>query len=126
MVRGLQRTLQGSPHFLSIEAGVVPENALGPLRKFEPDCVILVDAADFGGEPGALRWISGNEIEGFSFSGHTLPLGMISHYLGKELGCPVWLIGMQPGSLEFGEPLTEPMQRAVDELVEQLSILFQE
>jgi len=120
VVRGLKRTLHNSPHFLSIESGVVPENAIGPLRKFQPDAVILVDAADFGGDPGSIRWVENAEIDGFSASSHTLPLGMISHYLTGELDCPVWLIGIQPASLEFAEPLTGMVQHAVDELVAQL------
>ncbi|MRR31300.1 hydrogenase 3 maturation endopeptidase HyCI, partial [bacterium] len=123
VVRGLLRTLKDSPHCLCIEGGVVPENALGPLRKFDPDWVILVDAADFEATPGSIRLVDQAEIDGFSFSSHTLPLGMICTYLGKELGCPVWLLGLQPVSLEFGEPLTDPVQRAVDEIIVKLAKL---
>ena len=125
VVRGLNRTLQSSPHFLSIEAGVVPENALGPLRKFRPDVVILIDAADFGEEPGVIRWVENTQIDGFSASSHTLPLGMISSYISGELACPIWLIGVQPASLEFAEPLTESVQRSVDNLITELTRLFE-
>lgn len=123
VVRGLLRTLKDSPHCCCIEGGVVPENALGPLRKFEPDWVILVDAADFDESSGEIRLIDQAEIDGFSFSSHTLPLGMICTYLGQELDCPVWLLGLQPASLEFGEPLTETVQRSVDEIIVKLAKL---
>ncbi len=126
MVRGLQRTLENSPHFLCLEAGVVPDNALGPLRKFRPDLVLLVDAADFGLEPGTIRLVENSAIAGFSASSHTLPLGMIAGHLSSELDCPVWIIGVQPAALEFAEPLTDSMQRAVDELVNEIPKLNQE
>jgi hydrogenase 3 maturation protease len=123
VVRGLLRTLKDSPHLLCIEGGVVPENALGPLRKFAPDWVILVDAADFGATPGRIRLINAADVDGFSFSSHTLPLGMICTYLGQELSCPVWLLGLQPAVLEFGEPLTDAVQESVDEIIAKLAKL---
>jgi len=124
VVRGLLRTLKDSPHLFCIEGGVVPENALGPLRKFEPDWVILVDAADFEATSGSIRLVDTADIDGFSFSSHTLPLGMICTYLGQELGCPVWLLGLQPASLEFGDPLTDEVRHSVDEIIVKLTRLM--
>lgn len=126
VVRELGRTLKDLPHVLCVEGGVAPENALGPLRKFQPECVLLVDAADFGFDPGGIRLIENAEVGGFSFSSHTFPLGMICNYMSQELNCPVWLLGIQPASLEFGEPLTPALQHSVAEIVLGLSKLFAE
>lgn len=121
VIRGLAPMLKGEPHILCLESGVNPENALGPLRKFEPDLVVMVDAADFGEAAGSIRFIDSREVDGISFSTHSLPLNLITAYLGSELDCPVWLLGIQPESLEFAAPLTIEVQNAVDEIIVELS-----
>lgn len=104
-------------HIFTVEAGTMPESSSGPLRKFKPDWVVLVDAADFNGEPGEIRWLDSSSIGGFSASTHSLPLSVIGSYLQEQLQCEVALLGIQPESLEFAEPLTKRVQSAVDELV---------
>lgn len=113
--------LKDEPHVFCLESGVNPENALGPLRAFKPDTVVIVDAADLGEKAGRIRFIESGEVGGISFSTHSLPLNLISVYLGKELDCPIWLLGIQPESLEFAAPLTIEVQLAVDELIVELS-----
>lgn len=113
--------LKDEPHVLCLESGVNPENALGPLRKFKPDLVVMVDAAEFGEAAGSIRLIDSREVDGISFSTHSMPLNMITAYLGAELNCPVWLLGIQPESLEFAAPLTIEVQNAVDEIIVELS-----
>jgi hydrogenase 3 maturation protease len=124
-IRGLAPILMDEPHFLCLESGVNPENALGPLRKFHPDLVVMVDAADFGESAGNIRFIKNAEVGGISFSTHSLPMNLISEYLGRELDCPVWLLGIQPASLEFAAPLTIKVRRAVDSLVLEISRIIQ-
>ena len=118
VARGLQELPQAWPHFAVIDAGTMPESSAGSLRKFKPDLVILVDAADFGGSPGEIRWLDSASIGGFSASTHSFPLSMIAGYLQQELNCEVALLGIQPAALEFAAPLTEKVQDAVDEIVD--------
>lgn len=119
-VRSLASKLKDQPQFLCLESGVNPENAIGPLRKFNPHLVVLIDAADFGTPAGNVRFIENVEIGGISFSTHSLPMNFISDYLSQELGCPVWLLGIQPESLEFDAPLTIGVSQAVDQMVSEL------
>src|SRR5436190_753858 len=44
-------------HLLIIEAGHAPENTTGELRRFAPDLVLIVDAAEMGETPGTIKWI---------------------------------------------------------------------
>ena len=103
-----------------VNAGSAPENLTGVLRRFEPDWVLLIDAADMGEEPGTLRWVDWSETNGISASSHTLPLSMLSRYLVEELKCEVALLGIQPRALSFGGPLSGPVQHAVDLLVSEI------
>jgi len=103
--------------FLSINAGNLPENASSVLRRFQPDLVILVDAADFDGEPGEIRWLEAEQIGGMSASTHTLPLSILGRYIETELDCKVEYLGIQPEQLKFDSELSPSVIQAVDEIV---------
>jgi hydrogenase maturation protease HycI len=107
------------------DAGPAPENYAGPLRCFEPDLVLLVDAAQLGATPGTVRYLAWQETCGLSASTHTLPPYVIAHYLSAALGCEVALIGIQPADTSFGAPLSPPVSRAVAAVVQALADLLQ-
>lgn len=110
------RGLAGNDDLLVIEAGPAPENHSYRLRRFQPDRVILIDAVQMDLAPGAIRLIDLNAIDGFSASTHTTPLTLFAHYLANELGCEILLIGIQPGDLTLGAPLTPEVKAAVRKL----------
>jgi hydrogenase 3 maturation protease len=119
---GLLRPLAaGKEHLLVIEAGPAPENFTGPLRRFQPDLVLLVDAAQMDGRPGAIGWLDLQSIGGISASSHTLPLHILVSYLVSELGCQVALIGIQPEQTFADEPLTASVQAAARLVVQALT-----
>ena len=66
---------------LILEGGPAPENRTGELRRFAPDLVLIVDAAEMGEPSGAVLWISEDDVDGMSASTHSLPLSMLVHYL---------------------------------------------
>jgi hydrogenase maturation protease HycI len=100
-------------HFLPINAGAIPENASGVLRRFQPDWVIFVDAADFSDTPGEIQWLEADAIGGMSASSHTLPLPVLGSFLASELGCEVSYLGIQPQQLQFDSSLSAPVSKAV-------------
>ena len=109
---------------LVVEGGPVPENITGLLRRFKPDLVLLVDAADLGAEPGAVRWLTTDVIEGLSATTHTMPLSMLARYLQHELDCSVCLVGIQPAQNDIGQPLSDPVEKAVIAVSEGLRAVF--
>jgi hydrogenase maturation protease HycI len=112
------------PPLLIIDAGVAPENFTGTLRRFDPDLVLLIDAAQMNEVPGTIRWIDWQETSGLSASTHTLPPYLLVQYLVSELNCTVALIGIQPQDNEFGAPLSLEVQQAVDEITRTLETKF--
>ncbi len=108
------------PEFLVIDAGLSPEAYAGPLRRFQPDLVILVDAAELGEAPGTVRWLDWPRVEGMSASTHTLPLSIFAQYLVKELGCQVALAGIQPKQLNFDQGVSKEIMRAVNRVVKEI------
>lgn len=123
-VRGIRQPvgrIANPAYFLVIEGGTAPENLTGTLRRFKPDIVLFVDAADMGEQPGAVRRVGMDEIDGMSASTHSLPLSMFARYLAAELGCEVELLGIQPASTVMGEKVSAPVLEAVATVAEGLS-----
>jgi len=107
-------------HLLIVEAGHAPENRAGELRKFAPDLVLFIDAAEMGEQPGTVQWIPEESIDGMSASTHSLPLSMLSRYLTLELNCKVILLGIQPASNDVGETVSMEVLEAINEVVKGL------
>jgi hydrogenase 3 maturation protease len=125
VARALQSTAGADhdPPLLIIDAGAAPENFTGPLRRFDPDLVLLIDAAQMNEAPGSIRWIDWRDTSGLSASTHTLPPYLLAQYLISELDCDVAMIGIQAADTSIGAPLSPPVQSAVDEIVEIYQIL---
>lgn len=121
VVRALRGSLSGRETVLLIDAGAVPENFTGSLRRFAPGLVLLVDAADMGTKPGEIAFVHWQDAEGFSASTHTLPISVFGEYLSNEFGCEVMLLGIQPAHLDFDRPLSAPVRAAVNVVAEELT-----
>jgi hydrogenase 3 maturation protease len=106
-------------HILIIEAGQAPENTTAELRKFAPDLVLIIDAAEMGQQPGTIQWIPEEAIDGMSASTHSLPLSMLARYLTLDLNCTVNLLGIQPGSNEVGGEISVEVLHAIQEIVDE-------
>jgi|AGTN01.1.fsa_nt_gi hydrogenase maturation protease HycI len=90
-----------------------PENYTGAIKDFAPDHILIIDAADFGEEPGSVFVIPPDVISGVSFSTHMLPLKIMTDYLLRETGCGITVVGIQPADLSFGAAMTAPVHKAV-------------
>ena len=102
---------------LVVDAGLAPEGCSGLVRRFGPDLVLFVDAAEAGGAPGTVRVLDRRSMGGVGGSTHTLPLSLLAGYLSEELGCRVALVGIQPSDTALGDPLSPPVGHAVQAVV---------
>ncbi len=123
VARGLTPILASRDGFLVVDAGPAPENFTGHLRRFKPDLVLLVDAAQMQETPGTIRWLDWRETSGVSASTHTLPPYVLSEYLVSELGCQVALLGIQALDTSLGAPLSTPVKQAVESIVQNIAAL---
>jgi hydrogenase 3 maturation protease len=108
-------------NWLVIDAGPVPESFTGPLRRFQPDLVLFVDAAEMGEPVGTAAWLEWQATDGLSASTHSLPPTVLAKYLIHELACQVAMIGIQPQQLELGKSLSPAVQKTVTEVAGGLS-----
>ncbi len=121
----LQKELGGYEDILVINAGIVPENFAGVLKRFNPRIVVMLDAAYMDKLPGEICLIDWHNVSGNSLSTHMLPLNITADFLMRELDCEVILIGVQPRWTAFGSYLSPEVRNAVAEIVSNFNGLLQ-
>ena len=102
------------------DAGETPENFVGPIRRAEPDTVIVVDAADFGGEPGEIRIVAAADVRGLTLGTHALPLGLFMEAVAEETGADVHLVAIQAEGTELGGVVSPAVAEAIERVVAEL------
>jgi hydrogenase 3 maturation protease len=113
--RKLSSPLSGE--ITAIDAGTAPESYTSIVRRQRPDLLILVDAADMGLPPGAVRIVTTDRISTVSFSTHHMPLSMFMSYVNEFCG-KVLLVGVQPERTETGSSISKAVRKSVSKLAE--------
>lgn len=108
------------PKLLLVIGGTVPENFTSKVKDFKPTNILIIDAVDFGEEPGTISLVDSDKIVGQKISSHRLPLSMLIEYLEGETAAKIDLIGIQPARTGLGETMSKPVKEAVNELVRRL------
>jgi hydrogenase 3 maturation protease len=98
-------------------AGTVPESMTGPIRRFRPDHVLFLDAAEMGSPPGTVAIVEPEGIHATLFSTHVLPLSLVMEFLEKDAHTRVTLIGIEPDTASTAEKPTAGEQEGLDRLV---------
>jgi len=106
-----------------IEGGVAPENFTGVVKRFDPTLVVLVDAIEFGGDPGDAEVIDPDALRSGSVSSHTPTPSMLLTYVERETSATAVLLGIQPATIDAGEPPSPAVETAVEETVAALERL---
>ncbi|MEM3342446.1 MAG: hydrogenase 3 maturation endopeptidase HyCI [Thermoplasmata archaeon] len=96
-----------------VNSGTAPENITGALRRFSPEVIIFVDAAEIGMAPGSIGIFPPESLGNSPLSTHTLPLKIIIEYLKTELHAKYYIIGIQPHSTEPAAEISAEVTDAV-------------
>ena len=108
----------------AFDGGASPENFTGPVGRARPDTVILVDAADFGGEPGEVRTIDPGEAASGLPGPHAVSLGTFAAALSEETGATVRVVAVQAVASGLGDAMSPEVVAAVERLVGELGELL--
>jgi len=112
--------LSNIPTLSVLLGGTAPENLTGEIKKSRPSHLLIVDAADMKAEPGTVKLLTPEEIGGFSFSTHALPLKVMVDFILADCPCAVMIIAVQPANVHFGAPVHPAVKAAVDSVVDAL------
>jgi len=109
-----------------INAETVPEAFTGKVEKYMPTHVMLIDAANFRGQVGEARLITGAQIGGQALSTHSLPLTLFISYIEKSIDVPVILLGIQPKTIDFDMPMSREIEEAAVSIADTLIQILSE
>jgi hydrogenase 3 maturation protease len=107
-----------------VDAGTVPENYIGPILETSPDVLLIVDAVDFGGEPGQIRVCTPDEIHRFASCTHALSFHLSIDLIRREKKLDICVIGVQAENTRLGDGISPPAREAVETLTDTLTELF--
>jgi len=107
-----------SSDYLLINAGAVPENCTGILRRHSPNLVLFVDAAQLNAKPGEIHLKHFTQMESDSIATHSIPFDTLCQYIVNEIGCDIWILGIQPARNDFLATPSAQAKHAVRAIVE--------
>lgn len=85
------------------------------------DRVLLIDAVKAGGQPGDIYLLDAEDVceDGPATSIHTLGVRSLARLMPAPHRCPpMTVLGVEPGSLEYGMDLSAPVQAALPKVIE--------
>ncbi len=103
-------------HILVLDAESSPENITGVVRRFAPDLIIIIDAAQMDKEPGEIMVLDLESISGCGISSHSFPLTLFAAFIQDEIKCDFVIVGIQPLSVSFGGEISVPVRQSIEDL----------
>jgi len=118
--------LPACPGLTCFDAGMAPENWLGPIARATPATILVLDAADLRQPPGTLRLLrpDASDADTIGISTHGLPLGVFLRLAQDRCAAPAWLLAAQPARLSLGEEMSNPMTAAVRRAAQAIAQAF--
>ncbi|MFH1542678.1 MAG: hydrogenase 3 maturation endopeptidase HyCI [bacterium] len=94
-----------------------PENIIEPAIARKPKSVLIIDAADFGGQVGEALLVKSENIPDTTLSTHTFPLKVIAKMIETDAQAEVKFLGVQPRSVELGETMSVEVKMVAEEII---------
>jgi hydrogenase 3 maturation protease len=95
---------------LAVEMGI--ENHIGKINKLAPDVLVIIDACDFGREPGYTGMARASDIMGMTTNTHNISLAKLSELFNM----PVYILGIQPADISFGEGMDAKVSETAERI----------
>jgi hydrogenase maturation protease HycI len=105
--------LAGKVPALLVDGGEAPESYWGTIAAYRPEAVLVVDAVDWGGEPGSVAIMEEVEEQAPALSTHRIPLNLLLNLLRTQAEADVFALGIQPKVLAFQGGMSAEVQKTV-------------
>ncbi len=100
---------------LTVETSI--ENYIGKINTLNPDILILIDCMELKSDPGTFKLVELNQIEDITFNTHNISLNRLSDFFKM----PVYVLGIQPEKIEFGENISYLVRNIADKIINQIN-----
>jgi hydrogenase 3 maturation protease len=111
-----------STKILIVEGSIAPENMIAPIRRFGPDWIWLMDAAEFSQQAGSVQLLPLDQILGTDAFTHSTPAPLLIKFLQEETGARIFLFGIQFLAMEPFTEVTRSVQTAVARMAANLIV----
>jgi hydrogenase 3 maturation protease len=101
-----------------IDAENAPENYTGKIKEISPELLLIIDAVDFGSYPGDFRIFEINEIKDTTVSTHNFSISLLKKFIKVD---EIYLLGIQPENISFGENLSERVKKSVEKIIKKFN-----
>lgn len=108
--------LMGNIEAICIDAGSAPENYAGKITKEEPDTILIIDTVHLGKRAGEYEILEKEDIIKSGFTTHDISPNMFIEYLEKETGADIYMLGVQPQNVSFGEEMSDSVKKTLEEV----------
>ncbi|MFH1208377.1 MAG: hydrogenase maturation peptidase HycI [Candidatus Omnitrophota bacterium] len=108
--------LQNKTTAVCIDAGSAPESYIGKIIKKNPDTILIVDIVHLELQAGEFRVLEKSEILKSGFTTHDLSPRMFMDHLEQGIKAKVFMLGVQPQSIQFGDEMSEPVKKTAEQL----------
>ena len=120
----IARLLKPTDRIAVVDCGETPENYLGVIASHNPQKVLIIDAAYFGGAPGEMRVVRKSEIGGGGASTHDAILTLFADYIEARTGAEAFFIAIQPKTSQVGRGLSPEIEAAAYKLAASINRLI--
>jgi hydrogenase 3 maturation protease len=102
---------------LSLTAEVSIENYIGKINSMNPDILVLIDCVDMKEAAGTFKLLSLRQIRNMTFNTHNISL----RHLADFFMMPVFVLAIQPLTIDFGENLSYLVKNVADRIIRQIN-----
>jgi hydrogenase 3 maturation protease len=96
---------------LTVESSI--ENYIGKINNLDPDILVLIDCVDLKSVPGTIMLLDLSQIHDLTFNTHNISLKRLSDFFQM----PVFILGIQPEKIDFGENISYLVKKIADKLI---------
>lgn len=101
----------------AITAEVSIENYIGKINQLNPDILVLIDCVDMKKRQGSYVLLPVSQIQDQTFNTHNISLKRLSEFFHM----PVFILGVQPEKIEFGENISYLVKNVADKIINQIN-----
>jgi hydrogenase 3 maturation protease len=100
---------------LTVETRI--ENYIGKINSLDPDMLVLIDCLEMKSIPGTIKLLAVNQIQDYTFNTHNISLKHLSEFFRM----PVYVLGIQPEKIDFGENISYLVKNVADKIIKLLN-----
>ncbi len=113
----ISQNIKSTASILALTVEVSIENYIGKINSLNPDIIVLIDCADLDSQPGSWRILPVGEVMDLTFNTHNISLNRLSEFFNV----PVFVLGIQPASIDFGENISYLVKNIADRIILQIN-----